>query len=263
MRGNCRLPFLEEYPTPHPLYVLNGFMFTLLGLYDLASVAPRSEAHSLYLAGRRTLTAALPSYDRAGVALYDLASTHIAPQSYQAVQLYLLRALSSLSQTLNTGGTPTDGRRTSRRLPKGREHPEAPEAAARGTHRPDVWSGILTALGQEFTADRRRHSVISAPSILAGIGALAHRAMTTPPRSAEIPRWNKDQVMSHLAGVTWEREVRRNGYQPESPWDGVAGKFSPKGRFSVSGPKEVGHAVFDALVDPESPGGRRIRTPLP
>ena len=95
-RGNCRLPFWEEYPTPHPSYVLNGFMFTLLGLRDLASVAPRSGARGLYLAGRRTLTAALPSYDRGGVATYDLASTQIASQSYQAVHVYLLRALNSL-----------------------------------------------------------------------------------------------------------------------------------------------------------------------
>jgi len=96
-RGDCRLPFLEEYPTTsHPSYVLNGFMFTLLGVYDLASVAPLSGARGLYVAGRHTLTAALPSYGRGGVATYDLASKLIASQGYQAIHVYLLRALNSL-----------------------------------------------------------------------------------------------------------------------------------------------------------------------
>jgi heparosan-N-sulfate-glucuronate 5-epimerase len=95
-RGDCRQPFFEEYPTRRPSEVLNGFMFTLLGLYDLASVAPRSDARRLYLAGRRTLSAALPDYDRDGVARYDLASAQVASQDYQAVHVYLLRALDSL-----------------------------------------------------------------------------------------------------------------------------------------------------------------------
>ncbi len=50
--GNCARPFYEEYPTSPPSYVLNGFMFTLIGLYDLASIAPRSPALSMYQAGR-------------------------------------------------------------------------------------------------------------------------------------------------------------------------------------------------------------------
>ena len=70
--GNCARPFFEEYPTSPPSYVLNGFMFTLIGLYDLASIAPRSPALSMYQAGRRTLTAALPQYDVGGFSTYDL-----------------------------------------------------------------------------------------------------------------------------------------------------------------------------------------------
>jgi heparosan-N-sulfate-glucuronate 5-epimerase len=101
--GNCRLPFYEEYATNPPSYVLNGFMFTLFGLYDLASIAPRSKALSMYEAGRQTLATALPQYDIRGVSSYDL--THltageptppIADQMYAGVHVYLLRALDAL-----------------------------------------------------------------------------------------------------------------------------------------------------------------------
>ncbi len=102
--GNCSLPFLEEAPTTPPSYILNGFMFTLVGLYDLASIAPKSEALPMYTAARRTLDVALPRYDVDGLASYDL--THltvrgdheptIATPSYQAVHIYLLRALDSI-----------------------------------------------------------------------------------------------------------------------------------------------------------------------
>lgn len=94
--GNCRLPFFEEYPTPKPSEVLNGFMFTLIGLYDLASVAPKTVANALYESGRRTLVAALPRYDQGGVARYDLATPQCASPAYQAIHIYLLRTLAML-----------------------------------------------------------------------------------------------------------------------------------------------------------------------
>jgi heparosan-N-sulfate-glucuronate 5-epimerase len=57
--------WLEEYPTrPRHSFVLNGFMFTLLGLYDLAPRSPTALA--LYRAGRRTLIRVLPLYDAGG-----------------------------------------------------------------------------------------------------------------------------------------------------------------------------------------------------
>ena len=96
--SDCRHPFFEEYPTRPGSHVLNGFMFTLVGLYDLASVAPHSHALGLYQAGRRTLRLALPRYDSDGVARYCLSSPAIASQSYQAIHVYLLRALDSLSR---------------------------------------------------------------------------------------------------------------------------------------------------------------------
>jgi heparosan-N-sulfate-glucuronate 5-epimerase len=102
--GNCTRPFFEEYPSDPPSYVLNGFMFTLIGLYDLASIAPKSKARSTYSAGRATLVRALRRYDIEGLASYDL--THVtvqgrtptvAPSTYQGIHVYLLRALDSLT----------------------------------------------------------------------------------------------------------------------------------------------------------------------
>lgn len=92
----CGHPFFEEYPSVPRSDVLNGFMFTLVGLYDLASVAPHSPALALYRAGRRTLNEALPRYDKGGLARYSLASDNVAAQRYQAIHVYLLRALDSL-----------------------------------------------------------------------------------------------------------------------------------------------------------------------
>lgn len=63
-------PWYEEYPTSPPSFVLNGFMFTLLGLHDLAAVAPRSAAPSLYRQGLRTLVASLRLYDTQGGSRY-------------------------------------------------------------------------------------------------------------------------------------------------------------------------------------------------
>jgi heparosan-N-sulfate-glucuronate 5-epimerase len=94
----CKHPFFEEYPSVPRSDVLNGFMFTLVGLYNLASVAPHSGALALYRAGRRTLDLALPRYDKRGVARYSLASGNVAAQHYQAIHVYLLRALDSLHQ---------------------------------------------------------------------------------------------------------------------------------------------------------------------
>ena len=103
---DCRLPFYEEYPLPTPIYVLNGFMFTLIGLYDLSTVAPSSDARRLYDDGIKTLHVALPRYEIPGrdIASYDLSqltyrkgqAPFVPPGNYQAVHVYLLRALDSL-----------------------------------------------------------------------------------------------------------------------------------------------------------------------
>ena len=71
--GGVRAVFLkeyvwyEEYPTQPSSFVLNGFIFSLLGLYDLAEAARdanvKSDAGQLYADGLRSLKALAMLYD--------------------------------------------------------------------------------------------------------------------------------------------------------------------------------------------------------
>ncbi len=62
----------EEYPTVPSLFVLNGFIYSLFGLYDLRSVAPDSPADRLYATGMESLKALLPLFDTGTGSVYDL-----------------------------------------------------------------------------------------------------------------------------------------------------------------------------------------------
>jgi len=62
----------EEYPTNPSTFILNGFMYSLLGLYDLKTVKPGSEARQLYKSGLESLQALLPLYDSGSGTFYDL-----------------------------------------------------------------------------------------------------------------------------------------------------------------------------------------------
>lgn len=61
------LPWYEEYPTTPSSFVLNGFIYSLLGLYDLKQISPKSkggrEAGLLYDQGMESLKRMLTLYD--------------------------------------------------------------------------------------------------------------------------------------------------------------------------------------------------------
>lgn len=101
--GDCRLPFYELYPGMTPSHVLNGHMWALLGLYDMAPFDRR--AANGYVVGRRTLLHVLPLYEVRGHAAYSLAFrrtgiVYDSPPLYLAVEAILLRTLDSI--TANT-----------------------------------------------------------------------------------------------------------------------------------------------------------------
>jgi DNA sulfur modification protein DndB len=128
----------------------------------------------------------------------------------------------------------------------------------------EVWTAILEQLEPELRRERRRDSVVSAPAILAGLGVLAHHAVPQPPRREEASTWSVEQVIDRLRGVNWDRTVVSGHHEDSSvikssPWEGIAGKFTPAGSFSIGGPKEVGYAVADALENPDNEAGQRIR----
>ena len=71
-----RYVWYEEYPTVPPCFVLNGFMYALIGLYDIAATAPPGEGQStamrLYSSGIASLSGMLPLFDTGSSTLYDL-----------------------------------------------------------------------------------------------------------------------------------------------------------------------------------------------
>jgi len=98
------LPFYEEAPSANPTFILNGYMFALIGLYDVAVAAPRSPAARLYRRGWQTLVALLPLYDFSdGQSAYSLRDLTLnlpkAPTSlmYEGRHVALLRALESIT----------------------------------------------------------------------------------------------------------------------------------------------------------------------
>ncbi|KAL3269647.1 hypothetical protein HHI36_008710 [Cryptolaemus montrouzieri] len=65
----------EEYPTTPPSFVLNGFIYSLLGLYDLMKIAPRGQAdlaEHLFNDGIVSLKHMITLYDMGSVTSYDL-----------------------------------------------------------------------------------------------------------------------------------------------------------------------------------------------
>lgn len=99
---------VEEYIATPASYTLNGFMFSLLGLYDWWQVNPKqrvgshARAAEAFNAMIRTLVKILPYYDIGGFSAYDLG--YITHQRelphigllYHAVHIYQLHALASI-----------------------------------------------------------------------------------------------------------------------------------------------------------------------
>jgi hypothetical protein len=99
-------PVLQEYPTQPPSHVLNGWMFALWGLYDVARLAERgggtgSEAHGAFLEGTTALVRRVDLYDAGlGWSRYDLYPhrlTHVASPFYHRLHVALLNATADLT----------------------------------------------------------------------------------------------------------------------------------------------------------------------
>jgi heparosan-N-sulfate-glucuronate 5-epimerase len=98
-------PIYEEYPTTPSSHVLNGFIFSLFGLYDLMEYTGDLEAKRLYEDGISSLEKILPLYDMGNRSAYDL--THITSSSfpniarwqYHATHVHQLEALVSINDS--------------------------------------------------------------------------------------------------------------------------------------------------------------------
>lgn len=97
----------------------------------------------------------------------------------------------------------------------------------------------------------RESKLASAPAVLAAVGAMGHELVNideTALREAKTAG-----LVGKLRTVDWRRGKH---------WEGIAGKFTPKGTFSVGGSKETAYAVYEALNDETSPGYVSIRTQM-
>jgi len=107
----------EEYPTIPPCFVLNGFMYALIGLYDVSVTTSPGEARStatrLFSSGVASLRRMLPLFDTGSGTVYDLrhltlgaaAPPNRARWDYHATHVNQLLLLSSL---LQNGSVSTD-----------------------------------------------------------------------------------------------------------------------------------------------------------
>ncbi|XP_060116138.1 D-glucuronyl C5-epimerase [Heteronotia binoei] len=98
----------EEYPTWPSSFVLNGFVYSLIGLYDLKEVAGEKlgrEAKLLYERGMESLKAMLPLYDTGSGTIYDLrhfmlgTSPNLARWDYHTTHINQLQLLSTIDES--------------------------------------------------------------------------------------------------------------------------------------------------------------------
>jgi hypothetical protein len=101
-------PFFEEYPTFPASRVLNGEIFTLWGLRDVAIGLRDAEAGELLQAAREALSANLDRWDTGYWSRYDLFPhpiSNVASGSYHHLHITQLRAMSLISPEPAFGNT--------------------------------------------------------------------------------------------------------------------------------------------------------------
>lgn len=98
------LPWYEEYPTPDAgSYVLNGYIYALIGLFDLHEAFNSSKALELYENGTNSLYSMIGLFDLGCSSSYDLVhhsvpgtAPNIARDGYHSLHITLLSVLNVL-----------------------------------------------------------------------------------------------------------------------------------------------------------------------
>lgn len=102
-----KFDWYEEYPTTPASFVLNGFIYSLLGLYDLNATAPvnmATEARLLYEQGMVSLKKMLVLFDTGSGTIYDLRhftlgiGPNIARWDYHATHVNQLLLLATIDR---------------------------------------------------------------------------------------------------------------------------------------------------------------------
>lgn len=86
-------PMYEEYPAVPYSHVVNGFVFCLMGLYDLKSISENANAAQLFQEGVQTLKSVIPDWIEARWSKYDLRDVVAEePKNYATLHYQLLHA---------------------------------------------------------------------------------------------------------------------------------------------------------------------------
>lgn len=97
------IPVFEEYPTNPKTHVLNGFIFSVFGLYDLYEASKNEAALALFKNGFSSIKKIIPFYDDSSCSSYDLSHIESAPRSrnanwkYHIIHVSLLYSLYSIT----------------------------------------------------------------------------------------------------------------------------------------------------------------------
>lgn len=95
-------PYFEEYPHT-PTGVINGFMATLLNIWELAFWLQEKSVQDLWNVGIKSLEAMLPHYSNGWWSLYDLDEKtpveNVNSPRYHLLEIHYLRILSILSNS--------------------------------------------------------------------------------------------------------------------------------------------------------------------
>jgi DNA sulfur modification protein DndB len=97
----------------------------------------------------------------------------------------------------------------------------------------------------------RENKLAAAPTVLAAIGAMGHELVNID-----------EPTMREAKTAALIRKVRTVDWRRSKHWEGIAGKFTPKGTLSGGGGKETSYAVYEALNDETSPGYVSVRTQM-
>ncbi|MEQ4722166.1 D-glucuronyl C5-epimerase family protein [Nonomuraea sp. B19D2] len=104
-RFEGRFDWFEEYPTPTPTHVLNGYLFALIGVHDVGELMGDKAAKEMFQQGLKTLDRILPLYDLSYRTTYDLlhytrtpaTAPNPARWSYHSLHVTQLSALDAIT----------------------------------------------------------------------------------------------------------------------------------------------------------------------
>lgn len=99
-------PFYEEYPTVFPTMVLDGFFFSLCGLYDAARALKSDKAKLLFKVGIETIKKWLPRYDLGYWMRYNYCREDFYPDPDPATIGYLRLVITQLKLFSTLTGDP-------------------------------------------------------------------------------------------------------------------------------------------------------------